>query len=233
MAESITFRVGINPRVETVSETAREGGSVDEVILSATEAATVRSLKNAIQAAGVGADATALLSDLATMLEGGDASFTSTIQTLFKDLAANTEADLLTAAGVSLIDKTRILEATAPTQWDATNKETFDDLLDTVTAADFGADVKTGLSTLATMLQTADASFTSTMQTAFKNFMTEALADGMAADDIEILSDILVALAANDASWGASHKDAVKRLVNLIILDTDISSVISAIAALE
>lgn len=191
MAETITFRVVINPRVETVTESAREGGTVDEVILSATDAATIRSLVNAIQ------------------------------------------ADLLTAAGVSLIDKVRILEAAAPAQWDATNKETFDDLLDTVTAADFGADVKTGLSTLATMLQTADASFTATMQTAFKNFMTEALADGMAADDIEILSDILVALAAGDASWGVSHKDAVKRLVNLIILDTDISSVISAIAALE
>jgi hypothetical protein len=48
MAETITFRVGINPRVETVTETAREGGSVDEVILSATEAATVRSLVNLI-----------------------------------------------------------------------------------------------------------------------------------------------------------------------------------------
>ena len=191
MAETITFRVGVNPRVETVTETAREGGSVDEVILSATEAATVRSLVNAIK------------------------------------------ADLLTAAGVSLIDKVRILEAAAPAQWDATNKESFDDLLDTVTAADFGADVKAGLSDLGTMLQSADASFTSTLQTAFKNLMALTEADGLAADDISIIGGILTALAASDASYGASHKDAMARLLVLILADTDISSVISAIAALE
>lgn len=233
MAETITFRVGINPRVETVTESAREGGSVDEVILSATDAATVRSLVNAIQAAGVGADATALLSDLATMLETADASFTSTLQTLFKDLAANTEADLLTAAGVSLIDKIRILEAAEAAQWDATNKETFDDLLDTVTAADFGEDVKAGLSDLSMMLQSVDASFTSTLQTAFKNLMALTEADGLAADDISIISGILTALATADASYGASHKDAMARLLVLILVDTDISTVISAIAALE
>jgi len=191
MAETITFRVGINPRVETVTESAREGGTVDEVILSATDAATIRSLVNAIQ------------------------------------------ADLLTAAGVSLIDKVRILEAAAPAQWDATNKESFDDLLDTVTAADFGADVKAGLSDLSTMLQSADASFTSTLQTAFKNLMALTEADGLAADDISIIGGILTALAASDASYGASHKDAMARLLVLILADTDISSVISAIAALE
>lgn len=147
MAETITFRVGINPRVETVTESAREGGSVDEVILSATDAATIRSLVNAIQAAGV--------------------------------------------------------------------------------------DVKAGLSDLSTMLQSADASFTSTLQTAFKNLMALTEADGLAADDISIISGILTALAAADASYGASHKDAMARLLVLILADTDISTVISAIAALE
>lgn len=149
MAETITFRVGINPRVETVTESAREGGTVDEVILSATDAATIRSLVNAIQ------------------------------------------------------------------------------------AADFGADVKAGLSDLSTMLQSADASFTSTLQTAFKDLMALTEADGLAADDISIIGGILTALAASDASYGASHKDAMARLLVLILADTDISTVISAIAALE
>lgn len=114
---------------------------------------------------------------------------------------------------------------------DETNVETLRDILAALPGA--GADVKAGLSDLGTMLQSADASFTSTLQTAFKNLMALTEADGLAADDVAIIGGILTALAAADASYGVSHKDAMARLLVLILADTDISSVISAIAALE
>lgn len=114
---------------------------------------------------------------------------------------------------------------------DTTNAETLRDIARSLPGA--GASAKAGLSDLGTMLDSADASFTSTLQTAFKDLMALTEADGLAADDVSIISGILTALAAADASYGASHKDAIARLLVLILADTDISSVISAIAALE
>jgi hypothetical protein len=157
----------------------------------------------------------------------------SALTALEGNLDASVNA-VLSADGVSIINQVRDIDIDeAATQWDATNKETIGDLMEALTAADFSADVKAGLSDLSTMLQSADASFTSTLQTAFKNLMALTEADGLADDDISIIRGILTALAAADASYGASHKDAMARLLVLILADTDISTVISAIAALE
>lgn len=151
-------------------------------------------------------------------------------------LVANLDASVnatLSADGIFCINQLRTLDLAAPAHWDATNKETVGDLLETLNAGAIAADPKAGLSDLTTMLQSEDASFTPTLQTGFKDLMLLTEADGLAADDIEIITDILAARVAADASWGTEGKDAVKRLVNLIIADADISTVISAIAALE
>lgn len=96
-----------------------------------------------------------------------------------------------------------------------------------------GASAKAGMSDLSTMLAGADASFTSTLQTAFANLMSLTEADGLSADDVSIISGILAALAASDASYDATAADAIARLLVLILADTDYSSVVTAIAALE
>ena len=114
---------------------------------------------------------------------------------------------------------------------DETNVETLRDVAAALPGA--GASAKAGLSDLATMLQSADASFTSTLQTAFANLMSTTEADALTADDVEVVSGYLAAIAAADASLGTTQKDAMQRLLALIIADEDISSVITAIAALE
>jgi hypothetical protein len=50
MAETITYRVLIEPRAATVSSTELQNGSVDEVILTAAQAASLRALFDEIKA---------------------------------------------------------------------------------------------------------------------------------------------------------------------------------------
>lgn len=50
MAETITYRVSINPRVGTVSSDNIDGGSDDEVILSTTNVVAIRLLLAEIKA---------------------------------------------------------------------------------------------------------------------------------------------------------------------------------------
>jgi hypothetical protein len=50
MAETITYEVTINPRKSTTSATALAGGSVDNVILTAAQAASLRVLFDEIKA---------------------------------------------------------------------------------------------------------------------------------------------------------------------------------------
>lgn len=70
-----------------------------------------------------------------------------------------------------------------------------------------------------------------TNKATLQNLLT--IIPSIAADDKTIFSSITTAIADADASWDTTGKDAVKRLVDLIIADTDISSVVTAIAALE
>jgi hypothetical protein len=80
--------------------------------------------------------------------------------------------------------------------------------------------------------ESSSVSVDSTQRTLLDNTLVN-LGAGYAADDEQILSDINAAIASADASWDATGKDAVKRLVTLILADADISTVVSAIAALE
>lgn len=50
MAETITYEVGIQPRIAEVSETVREGASKDFVILSTTNVVAIRLLLTKIKA---------------------------------------------------------------------------------------------------------------------------------------------------------------------------------------
>ena len=142
-------------------------------------------------------------------------------------------AETLSAGAIVGINLIAALDADSPTEWDATNIESVNDFLQAITDDVVAADVKAGISDLTTMVASEDASFTTTLHTVFKNLMSEIESDGLAANDITILNEMLGMLAAGDASWTAQAKDLVKRLIALAKADETLTTVESAIAALE
>ena len=79
----------------------------------------------------------------------------------------------------------------------------------------------------------ANVPLTSAQKNDLVTFCEVAKAGDFDADDTAIISDILSALQTGDASWDNVAKDAVARLVTLILADVDISGVITAIETAE
>jgi hypothetical protein len=102
MAETITYRVTINPRSSTVAATAVDGGTVHDVILDTTNALTVRSILNEIQNGGLDANSKTSLSTIAAMLVAGTANYDATnaaaVATLLTEILAGTDVSAVVTA---------------------------------------------------------------------------------------------------------------------------------------
>lgn len=113
----------------------------------ATNKATVENLLDALTADVVDADSKAALSDLTTMLETEDASFTSGLKTNVKDLLALIEADGLAADDIAIIGGITTALAAADASYDATAKDALARLLALIIADTSIAGVITAIET--------------------------------------------------------------------------------------